>query len=114
MLKVINLKENNATVDYALAVMEIEIEGAKKEGIIALKVLHGYGSHGRGGAIKIELTKNLRQWKKNGFIIDYFGGDEWSIFNQKTMKIFEKDKSIYNDEDMEKANPGITIIQVTK
>ena len=114
MLKTINLKENNATVDYALAVIEIEIEGAKKEGIITLKVLHGYGSHGRGGAIKIELTKCLRQWKKSGFIVDYFGGEKWSIFSQETMNILEKDKSIYNDEDMEKANPGITIIQVIK
>ena len=114
MLKVMNLKENNATVDYALALVEIEIEASKIEGIIALKVLHGYGSHGKGGAIKIELGNKLKQWKKNGFIVDYFGGDEWSIFNPKTMRILELDKSIYIDEDMEKANPGITIIQVTK
>ena len=76
--------------------------------------MHGYGSHGKGGAIKVELSKKLRQWKNSGFIVDYFGGDEWSVFNKKTMKILELDKSIYDDEDMNKANPGITIIQVRK
>lgn len=114
MLKFINLKENNATVDYALAVVEIEIECAKREGCVAIKVLHGYGSHGKGGVIAMKLRKQLRLWKKSGFIIDYFGGDNWNIFDEKTLKILKLDKSIYNDEDMNKSNPGITIIWLTK
>ena len=114
MLKCINLKENSATVDYALAVIEIEIEGAKREGVIAIKVLHGYGSHGKGGAIALELRKQLRLWKNSGLIVDYFGGDNWNMFDKKTLKILELDKSICNDEDMNKSNPGITIIQVNK
>lgn len=49
-----------------------------------------------------------------GFIIDFFGGDKWNLFDKDTQKILLLDKSIYNDEDMNKANPGITIIQLTK
>ncbi len=114
MLKFINLKESNYSVEYAMAIVEIEIEGAKKEGYVCMKILHGYGSHGRGGTIAVELRKQLNLWKRRGFIIDFFGGDKWNLFDKDTQKILLLDKSIYNDEDMNKANPGITIIQLTK
>ena len=112
MLRLINLKENESTVDYALAIVEIEIENAKREGLIALKVLHGYGSHGKGGAIMLALRRQLRIWKKSGFIVNYFGGDKWDLFDKDSQKILNADKSIVGDEDMGHANPGITIVQV--
>ena len=111
-MKYLNLKENSATVDYALAILEIEVESAKKSGEKVIKVLHGYGSHGRGGAISIAVRKQLRIWKKSGTIKDYFGGESWNMFNEKTLKILQMDKTIFNDEDLNNANPGITIIQL--
>lgn len=111
-MRQINLKENGATVEYALAVLEIEIENAKAGGEIAIKTLHGYGSHGRGGAILNALKTQLRIWKKSGFIKDYFGGDRWNMFDEKTLNILNLDKTIYGDEDLNKANPGISIIQI--
>lgn len=114
MLRLINLKENESTVDYALAIVEIEIENAKREGLIALKVLHGYGSHGKGGAIMLALRRQLRIWKKSGFIVNYFGGDKWDLFDKDSQKILNADKSIVGDEDIGHGNPGITIIQVNK
>lgn len=109
-MRIVDLKKENCTVDYALAIVEIEVESSKKEGLCAIKVLHGYGSHGKGGAILLNLRQKLRQWKKSGFIKDYFGGDKWNMFDKTTMEILMKDKSIYGDEDLNKANPGITII----
>ena len=112
MLKFCNIKENGATVEYALARLEIEIESAKKENAVAIKVLHGYGSHGKGGAILNALRLSLEQWKKSKFIKNYFHGDKWGITHKETIKIIEKDKSIFNDEDLDKNNPGITIIEI--
>ncbi len=109
MLKVVNLKEFSPTVDIAIASVQIAIENAWREGVSAIKVLHGYGSHGRGGAILVELRKMLRQYKKQGKIYDYFGGESWDVFNKKTLYLLNKDKSI-TDEDLNKVNPGITII----
>ncbi len=110
MLKFINLKENNPTVDYALAVVEIEIENAVKENVSVLKILHGYGSHGKGGAILLQLRKRLATLKKQNKITDYFGGDKWNMFDEKTMFALGRDKSIALDEDLNKSNPGITIV----
>lgn len=110
MLKTINLKEFSPTVDYALAVVEIEIERAKLEGVTALKVLHGYGSHGRGGAILSNLRRLLQAFKKAGKIKDFFGGDKWNSFDKDAMAVLLQDKTICGDEDLNRSNPGITII----
>lgn len=112
-MKIIDLKRENCSVDYALAIVELEVESAKRGGICAVKVLHGYGSHGKGGAILVNLRKLLLQWKKSGFIKDYFGGDKWNMFDKTTLEILMKDKTIYGDEDMNRANPGITIIYIS-
>ena len=63
MLKVLNLKEDFVSTDQALAMVEIEIERCAFDGCVAIKVLHGYGSHGKGGKILIALRQKLRQWK---------------------------------------------------
>ena len=112
MLKFLNLKDGLYSVESALATVEIEIEQAKKENIIAMKILHGYGSHGRGGVIMFELRKKLMQWKKSGFIKCYFGGEKWNMFDSDTLRILNKDKTISGDCDLNAANPGITIIEI--
>lgn len=112
MLRLVNLKDEEISVELALAMVEIEIEQAKKEGNVALKVLHGYGSHGRGGVIAMELRRTLSLWKKQGLITNYFGGDKWNMFDECSQRILLKDKSIYNDSDISSSNPGITIIEI--
>ena len=112
MLKFIDLKKENCSVEYALAVVEIEIESCAREGVVAIKVLHGYGSHGKGGAILVELRKALSLWKRQKNIKDFFGGDKWEVFNPQTFEILQRDKSIYGDADLGNANPGITIIEL--
>ncbi len=110
MLKVINLKEFSPSVDYALAIVEIEIEKAISEKVTAIKVLHGYGSHGYGGVILVELRRRLQFLKRQKKISDYFGGDKWNMFDKLTLNLLNKDKSISGDCDLNNNNPGITII----
>ena len=107
----INVKEDYQNVEVALAVIEIEVENAKKSGQIALKILHGYGSHGVGGALCQAIRAKCRLWKRSGFIKDFILGSEYHFSNPKTAKLLAADKSIY-DEDLYTLNPGITVIIV--
>ncbi len=112
IMKTLNLEREKYTVDHAIAMIEIEIENAKREGQVAIKVVHGYGSHGVGGAILLALRPKLVQWKRSGFIQNFFYGDKWNLFDADTQRILQKDKSIYGDRDFYTSNPGITIIEV--
>ena len=109
-LREVNIKYDMPTADQAVKRTTFEIENARRLGVKCVKIVHGYGSHGRGGAILVALRQMLSTYKKQKRIVDYFGGDRWNIFDKETLEILNKDKTIYNDEDMGKANPGITII----
>lgn len=111
MMKVVNLKEI-AHVDASIAIMEMEIENAKKDGTLLIKLIHGYGSHGQGGIILKSVREDLLYLKKRGIIKDYFNGDKWNLFEKKVINILSKDKSIVKDEDLNRNNPGITIVVV--
>ena len=108
--KVLNLKEYSPSIEQAIALFEINLESCRLEGVKVVKVIHGYGSHGVGGGICSTLRENLKTMKKNGQIKDYLLGTEWDISNPKCLKIFTKLKDCYNDEDVGRGNPGITIV----
>ncbi|MBQ7977056.1 MAG: Smr/MutS family protein [Clostridia bacterium] len=109
--KILNLKENQPTVELALAILEIEVEMARREGYYAMKVIHGYGSHGVGGAIKKALNFWLMSAKKRGFIRDYVKGEHW-LASQTAEKIKKQCPEVIGDPELYFSNSGITIIQL--
>lgn len=107
---VINLKENNATVELALANLEIEIEIAVKCKKTALKIIHGYGSHGTGGAIFLAVRKYLKKLLTKNVISEILTGSQWTLQNETAMKLIYQSPEWATDEDLNHANPGITMI----
>ena len=77
MVRVVNIKENLPPADYAVFMLDVAIEDAKKLGEKALIVVHGYGSHGKGGAIKKAVINYLNSAKKTNKIITFVAGDKW-------------------------------------
>ncbi len=51
-MKELNLEHGMPTVDTALRWLESELDAARKMRRPALKLIHGYGSSGRGGKIR--------------------------------------------------------------
>ncbi len=107
--KTINLKKDSPTVTLALAILEIEIEVARREGIVAVKVIHGYGSHGVGGEIKKALAIWLSSSKKRGKIRDFVKGEVW-LSSPTAEKIKKVCPEVLGDSELYFINPGITVI----
>ena len=108
--KIVNLKENAPSVDEAIANFKIELEICKKEGVKVIKFVHGYGSHGVGGVICMNIRKLCLSLKKQKVIKDFLLGNEWDISCEKCFNILTNLKDCYNDEDLNHQNPGITIV----
>ena len=108
--KVINLKENSPIVDEAIANFLIELDICRLEGVKVIKVIHGYGSHGKGGDICREFRKVCFGLKKSKKIKDFMLGNEWHMSNEKCLKLLTSLKDCYSDEDLNHMNPGITIV----
>jgi len=109
--KTINLKENQPTVALALAMLEIEIEVARREGVTAVKVIHGYGSHGVGGEIKKALSLWLVEKKRSKFIRDFVKGEQWQS-SSSAEKIKKLCPEVLGDTELYYINPGISVILI--
>jgi len=98
------------TVDDAIRRITYNIKNAGTFGVAAIKFIHGYGSTGKGGAIRIEARKYLDRKKKSGEIKDYITGENFSIFDENTRKAFLVCDGLRRDNDIERHNNGITIV----
>ena len=71
-VKELNLEQGMPTVDAAMGWLEAELAAARKMGRPALKLIHGYGSSGRGGKIRTACRGYLREQARAG-------GCGWSL-----------------------------------
>ena len=112
MVRVINVKQDSPSVDYAKYLVEQEIKHSKIIGNHAIVVIHGYGSHGKGGVIKQEIRKQLPNLKKNGIIKDFVGGEHWGDFNEVKQKICKECPDLILHENLSSLNSGVTVIWI--
>ncbi len=108
-MKTLNLKEAGASKEDSVILLEMFIESARLEKEAIVKVLHGYGSHGKGGVLFSAIREKLTSMKRQKKIKDFFGGGKWNLLDEETVSALLKDKSCF-DDDLNKSNPGITII----
>ena len=88
-VRTFNVEAGLPTLDEARRLVIEEIKRAKREGVKVLKVIHGYGSSGMGGALCFGLRKSFRLRKKEGAIKDAIAGEEFSIFNDTVLALLE-------------------------
>ena len=108
----IDIKSNNQTCLMAVAQLEIEIDACKLGGFKALKVIHGYGSHGVGGAIKKEIHARLKQMKAQKLIFDYISCEQWTHSNPKRSTAIKQCDELLADSDLMMLNSGVTIVLI--
>ena len=109
-IKIINLEEGLPKVEAARLRMQHELHTARQQGYAAVKLIHGYGSSGVGGALRIELQKELRRMADGGNISAFIAGEEWRISNEVTWTLLKRYPEWKQDADLGKGNKGITIV----
>lgn len=110
--RVVNLEEGRPTVAEALARLERELDRARRDGVRLLKVIHGYGSTGVGGAIKQGVHRRLATFKRNGRIAEFVPGEEWGVFHEGTRRIVEELGDPGSDPDFRNQNEGVSFLLI--
>lgn len=106
----INLEKNMPKVNEFKSMLILEIEKAMSNDIYVLKLIHGYGSTGVGGFLKMVTQKILSLEKKKGRVESYITGENWHIFDEITREILDCCPETRRDSDLGRYNPGITIV----
>lgn len=109
-MRVVNIKKDNPNVDYALYLIDEEIRYSRATGNRVIVVIHGYGSHGTGGAIKDGVKSYLPNLKKSGVIVDFVHGENWGDLNPTKKMIESIDPQIILNENLYLINSGVSVI----
>ena len=109
-IRTFNVEAGLPTLDEARRLVIEEIKRAKREGVRALKVIHGYGSSGMGGALCAGLRKSFGLRKKEGVIKEFVAGEDFSIFNNAVLTLLEAVPELRGDPDLNATNEGVTVL----
>jgi len=97
-------------VEEARLRMQHELQIARQQGYAAVKLIHGYGSSGVGGSLRIELQKELQRMTSASALRSFVTGEDWRISDEKTWEILKRYPEWKRDSDLGKANKGISIV----
>ena len=108
--RTLDLENGMPTVEEALGVMRMELQRLKRQGVKVVKLIHGYGSTGRGGKIRIGVRNELARMERGRMIQFFVTGEEFGPFHEKARMIADRFRDITRDTDYGNCNHGITIV----
>ena len=106
----LNLEEGMPIVSEALDRMHMDLQEMRHSQVKVVKLIHGYGSTGRGGKICIGVRAELAVMKRRGQIKDFIPGEDFGPMDMASRNLVERDRSTCKDPDYGRINHGITIV----
>jgi hypothetical protein len=108
--RMVNLEAGMPTVHDALTRLDQELAAARREGYEIVKLIHGYGSSGAGGDIRIAVQLRLTEMVRNNQIRNCIFGENWSKSDEHTWKLIQARSELKQDRDLGRKNLGITVV----
>ena len=105
----LSLVKDNPNTDYALYLIDQEINYSRAVGNHVIVVIHGYGSHGAGGLIKNAVKEYLPRLKKNRIIREYVFGENWGDLNESKQLITSICPEVILHENLQGLNSGVSV-----
>ena len=106
----VNIEEGMPLKDQAIKRLTFYVNSKKNAGYAALKVIHGFGSSGSGGVIRVAARDYLASLQRRGVIKSFIRGEDFSIFDAQTRGAFDLCPELRQDRDLERHNNGVTIV----
>ena len=103
----INIKEGMPTVGEAMSFLRKYVESCGRGKCVV--IVHGYGSSGKGGAIREKARQWLEAQRKSGKIKKVICGEDITIFNFDALDLKKKHREL--EEYFKVCNHGITVIE---
>ena len=105
----LNLEEGMPLVEEALGRMNLGLQELRVSRVKAVKLIHGYGSTGRGGKIRDSVRNELSVMKRRKLIRDWIPGEDFGPTDSASRKLAEQDSAVTRDPDYGRMNHGISI-----
>ena len=107
---VVNLESGMPTVEGAMIQLRQTLLTPKSRRVNVVKLIHGYGSSGKGGAIRGAVRRELERRLQEGSIRGYIPGEDFSPFDETSRRAIAQCPQLGKDRDYARTNHGITIV----
>ncbi len=108
--KTVNLELGKPFVEAAINRLLNEVEQAKQENVSILTIIHGYGSTGKGGVIRVECRKSLDYLLTSSKIQDYIPGEDFNKKSGAIKLLLRRFPGLQQNKNLNRRNQGITIV----
>ncbi len=109
-VRTINIKAGHPSVEEGLTRLESELLRARQAGVRIVRVIHGWGSGGKGGALRDACRQFLARKAGARQIATYVAGDDYSPASRTARDLMARCPELRNDERTDTRNPGITLV----
>ncbi|MGD0415505.1 MAG: Smr/MutS family protein [Terriglobales bacterium] len=110
-LIVLNLKAGMPTVEQAKRRLLEALYAPRGGSGPVVKIIHGYGSSGTGGAIRSAIREQMAEWQRAGKVLKVVPGENWSIFDADSQDLRQRYAFLSKDEDLDRGNAGMTLVE---
>ena len=87
-----------------------EVREARRHQIRVMKLIHGYGSTGKGGKLRLAVRRELTRAQDTHQSTCFIPGEQFSIFDADTQRALQVCAELRRDPDLERHNNGVTFI----
>lgn len=110
-LVTINLKQGLPTVAEAMTRLDRRMDTAILDGARVVRIIHGWGSGGKGGAIRDETRRRLAVFQRQHRIGTAIPGEDFSERSAAGRQLMERCPQLRDDRS-NFGNPGITMVSL--
>lgn len=111
-IRTFNIEQGMPTVEQARIRLDQALRSSRQQKHKVIKIIHGYGSSGKGGAIKRDVHTQLRGEQQKGRVKYFVGGEDFTPFDEQTRFILNTYPGVRKDKDYSRNNAGITIVML--
>ena len=106
----LNLEDGMPLVSEALDRMHMGLQEMRVSRVKIVKLIHGYGSTGRGGRIGLAVREDLAGMKRKRLIQGFIPGEDFGPMDPASRRLAERDGKVPRDPDYGRMNHGITLV----
>ena len=107
----INLERGRPVVEMALKRMQLELNQARIGGVRVISLIHGYGSSGKGGKIRVECRKSLDYLLQKKLVKKVIYGESFHKNSGQGKSLVRQYPELKVQCKTDFNNPGITVVE---
>lgn len=106
----VNIKDDRPDIQEARRRLLQVLDDARRAGVRVVKIVHGYGSSGKGGVLRDAVRQSLLRRRKDGVVSFFVHGERWGVTEDETLRALEEHPWLKSDRDLNRYNEGVTLV----